>query len=93
MNQKNIIDTMPSSKNQRKYVVEKNVPMPSRGVVGGARNVLRELRFGESFAVPAEDIGYVRASIVKIQREGQRKFTCRKVDGGGYRVWCVEEAA
>jgi hypothetical protein len=73
-----------------KYVIEKNVEPPKRGVYP-----FGIMQIGDSFAFPASERVRVSAAASVYAKKSTQKgkelrFTVRKVDADTYRIWRVE---
>ena len=76
-------------------VIEKNVPMPKRGLDADTKYPFAEMVDGDSFFVPCEKekTESVRASVFSCAKYSNvNKITTRAVDGG-IRVWCISREA
>ncbi len=68
------------------YEVEKDVPMPRRGII--SELPISTMDVGDSFLVPKEKVTAVKGTLTKAGREFDppRTFAYR-TDGEGIRVW------
>ena len=71
------------------FKIEKNVPMPMRGVNGGLASTLRRMEVGDSFVVNA-DSNTFRNSLYTTARRIGINVTSRVIAPTTLRVWRVE---
>ena len=66
--------------------IERGIPMPMQGRNNkGYTTVLRKMKVGDSVILPHRDRD--GAAAVANYALGTGKYSCRKAEGGGYRIW------
>jgi hypothetical protein len=77
------------------FKIEKGVPLPSwqTGRAGQSKYPFADLQVGDSFLVPHfAKTSQMSALIGRWQRtHSNQRFATRKVEGGGVRVWRIED--
>ncbi len=70
-----------------KYVIEDNIPIPPAIHSTGITAAVRSLKIGQSVFIP-----HVKetSQFGGIFKHVEGRFTTRKVEGGGVRVWRIE---
>lgn len=78
------------------FTIDKNVPVPASTAGRGPTYPFAAMQIGDSFFVPATGeavkkraAGLSRAASAHAKKNEGRKYTTRKVEGGGVRVWRI----
>lgn len=74
------------------FKIEKNVPLPIRGVNGGLADTLRHMEVGDSFVVNANTNAF-RNSLYSTAKSVGISITSRVIAPTTLRVWRVEGGA